>query len=119
MGKAILAAIFLISLLSAISLSGCSEKKYAPQPSPYEGIQGTDYSEKSVPLGNVDVEDMKKLEITPSSDPSCFLSPCDCNCYNVKNVPLTAKKATCAMDCQQQYGINGCVYRGDKCVALK
>ena len=89
--------VFLLVIAGVILLSGCSEDKYAPTASPYEGIQGTDYSEKSVPLQNSDAGDIKKMEITPSGDAACFLSPCDCNCY----------------------GIKGCVYRGDKCVVVK
>lgn len=100
-------------------LSGCSGKKYAATTSTNEGIQGTDYSEKSVPLENSDAQDVKKLEITPSGDAACFLSPCDCNCYGIKNVPLTAKKVTCGLDCMQEYGIKRCTHNGDKCVAVK
>lgn len=78
-----------------------------------------DYTPFSDPLENSDAGDVKAREITPSGDPKCFLSPCDCNCYYITNVPLTAKKVTCGLNCRAEYSITGCLYRGDKCVALK
>lgn len=102
-------------------LAGCSGKEQpditiqVQQPQSQEEV----YSEKSVPLEGVDIGDLRDIEITPSGDPNCFLSPCDCNCYPIKNVPLTAKKPMCAMNCRQQYGISGCVFREYRCSAVQ
>ena len=108
----------------AILLAGCSDKGDAVTSSSQQAAQQTasqdeTYSEKSVPLENVDVNDLRSIEITPSGDPDCFLSPCDCNCYPVKNVPLHAKKAMCATNCRQEYGISGCVFREYRCSAIQ
>ncbi|MFC1753431.1 hypothetical protein ACFL96_08565 [Thermoproteota archaeon] len=59
--------------------------------------------------------EFKALEITPSGDDRCFLSPCDCQCYPIPNVPTTAKKPTCGIDCQDAYGATGCQFTNYQC----
>ena len=111
-------ALSLICLI-AFSLAGCSGKQEIKTTADPSTQAQEEYKPQTQPLENVNVDDLKSKEITPSGDPNCFLSPCDCNCYQVKNVPLTARKVTCGMNCRTEYGVTGCLYRGDKCVALK
>lgn len=111
-----------VALLAGCSSKGSTGDSTGSSVSTVEQAQqgeGAAYYEKSEPLENVDVDDLRKLEITPSGDQNCFLSPCNCNCYLIKNVPLTAKKPMCAVDCKDLYGIKGCTFSGYSCSAVK
>ncbi len=107
-----------VLLLLAFSMAACSKEQPVKTTDSATEAQ-EEYTPFSEPLQNSDPAEIKAKEITPSGDPKCFLSPCDCNCYFITNVPLTAKKVTCGLNCRAEYGITGCLYRGDKCVALK
>lgn len=109
-------------LVFAVLLVGCSEKSETVTTSSQQQAnqqQEEVYSPQSVPLENANLDDVRALQITPSGDSQCFLSPCDCNCYVIKNVPLHAKKPMCATNCRQEYGISGCVFGGVTCSAIQ
>jgi len=116
--------LLILAIALIVLVIGCSEDKApdtattAPtttQPEPAV----TTGTETSVPLEDMDIDELRSLEITPSGDPECFLSPCDCNCYLTKNVPLTQKRPMCASNCKDEYGINGCVFREYRCSAIQ
>lgn len=104
-------------LLSILFIAGCSESSKSS--TTQTQVEEKPYSEQTVPLSGTTTDELTDMEITPSGDPKCFLSPCDCNCYKVENVPLTAKKVTCGLNCREMYKINGCVFRNYECSTLK
>lgn len=100
-----------------LSIAGCSGSSKSS--TTQTKVDEKPYSEQSVPLSGTTTDVLRDMEITPSGDPKCFLSPCDCNCYAVERVPATAKKVTCGLNCREMYKINGCVFRNYECSALK
>jgi len=105
-----------LAFVVLILLPACSEKpadtsKIPTNPTAPQTIQHTETPEPQTDYSN--------LEVTPSGDPKCFLSPCDCNCYVIPNVPPTKKKPTCAINCKAEYGITGCRFTNYQCTALK
>ncbi|HLC46889.1 MAG TPA: hypothetical protein VJI75_04060 [Candidatus Nanoarchaeia archaeon] len=63
--------------------------------------------------------DFNSLEVTPSGDPKCFLSPCDCNCYVIPNVPQNKRSPLCADSCADTQGIKGCRFTNFQCATIK
>ncbi|MFO8015960.1 MAG: hypothetical protein R6U32_02560 [Candidatus Woesearchaeota archaeon] len=123
-GSVLAAAAFLCLLLMMI-IPGCSEdseqKGVDTETADSEGDDsGTDaYSERSKPTDDITGEELRRIEVTPAGDPHCFLSPCDCNCYKITNVPIRARKVTCATDCEEVYGKKGCKFENSQCKIIK
>ena len=116
--------IITLGLALLLAVAGCSsessqdsEEQAVSQDTPAEESSGKP-STSDVMEENSPEEELKMLEVTPSGDEKCFLSPCDCNCYPIKNVPLTARKPTCATNCEETYGISGCRFTNYQCYAL-
>lgn len=114
----------MIALLSALALTilllaGCSEDIQTVETGSAGSSGSAPAEDTTASGGDSGGDSLKSLEITPSGDDKCFLSPCDCNCYPVKNVPLTARKATCAINCREVYGVTGCRFTNYQCVTLE
>ena len=121
-------AILISFLLIALLVFGCGGDKDASSmktSEPQGSAVKIDENAVSVgdqggsPLLSEQDIDFRDLEVTPSGEPKCFLSPCDCNCYMIPNVPANKRKATCATDCSDEYGVNGCQYTNLKCATIK
>jgi len=110
----------LLLVLVVLFLAGCGEKEAdvaSPEPQTQATLPtSTTPVEPEVPIDPV--AELMALEITPSGHDKCFLSPCDCVCYMVQNVPKDAKEATCAIDCESIYDITGCDFTNFQCVTL-
>lgn len=113
---------FAIVLMILVVSMGCSKEpntnvnEKSSQPTTVKTSTTPVVSEKT---SKTTADEYRQLEITPSGEPKCFLSPCDCNCYPIPNVPLTAKRSTCATDCKEVYGVTGCRFTNFQCYALK
>lgn len=117
------AMIITLSFVLILAFAGCSPKETSSNTVPASDSAQTEAPSTSVapqaPAAKADpYQEYRDLEITPSGDGKCFLSPCDCNCYPIPNVPLNAKKPTCATDCKNIYGITGCRFTNYQCYTL-
>lgn len=123
MKKIILA--LLLTLLT-VFLIGCNSDDPESSMKTSEPIPkgGVDIENTATDQGDLQVSplvgdvDLKSLEITPSGDAQCFLSPCDCQCYKIENVPLNKRKTTCGTDCADTYGTKGCQFTNFQCATL-
>lgn len=115
--------IFMTAAVLAILLlvSGCGSKSSAANVNTAPSQPGNTNTaiQAKVSSGVSGDVDFYALEITHSGNPNCFLSACDCQCYPIKNVPLTARQTSCATDCNDAYGITGCRFTNYQCVTLK
>lgn len=98
---------FLI-LIAGCGSSGSEQQAVTP-------AQTTNVGAKSVPNVDTTEQQLRDLEVTPSGDSRCFLSPCDCNCYKLSNVPPAARHVSCGVDCAKEYGKTGCFYEMEQC----
>ena len=112
-------------ILILILFTGCSDKNTPYVPTTVNGVtqEPADPGFKPEVIEETKTEEdvnseYRDLEITPSGDEKCFLSPCDCQCYPIPNVPKTAKKPTCAVDCKEIYEVSGCRFTNYQCVVL-
>ncbi|MBD3313876.1 hypothetical protein GF345_05535 [Candidatus Woesearchaeota archaeon] len=114
--------IIALTLLIALVLAACGSETAETTPDiVQEDADDTEPVENDVedtPPAQSLEDQLRDLEITPSGDDKCFLSPCDCNCYPVKNVPVHAKRPTCAFDCRSEYGITGCRFTNFQCTTI-
>ena len=110
----------MISVVLVIAISGCSDEKTSSAAADQKTSQTAQQtSPQTTEQASSDpAAEYRQLEITPSGDSKCFLSPCDCVCYPIPNVPKTAKKPTCAVDCNAEYGKTGCRFTNYQCVTL-
>ncbi|MBU0535336.1 MAG: hypothetical protein KKE20_00055 [Nanoarchaeota archaeon] len=104
----------------AIILAGCGGKAAEQPASLQTPITANENPAVQQPVPQNDpVAELRDIEITPSGNEKCFLSPCDCTCYMVQNVPKDKKLSTCAINCRDIYGISGCDFTNFQCVTLK
>lgn len=113
---------FILASLILVGLSGCGEDEASP--AAVQSSQPAAQTATSQPAAQETASSdpnavYRELEITPPGDERCFLSPCDCVCYPIPNVPKTAMKATCASDCREEMGITGCRFTNYQCVTTK
>ena len=122
--------ILLIALISSmIIIAGCGGNEPESQMKTSEptgggaakmGDSAVDQGDTSAnPLIKDQGIDFGELEVTPSGDSQCFLSPCDCNCYVIPNVPEPKRKPTCGTDCNEDYGIKGCRFTNYQCAKIE
>ncbi|MCX8147218.1 MAG: hypothetical protein N3D84_02000 [Candidatus Woesearchaeota archaeon] len=113
--KAVFFAIALVVIAAALLL-GCSKKN--TQTSEFKPINNANAKvNEAVPQSVYD--EYRDFEVVPSGEEQCFLSPCDCVCYVIPNVPNTAKKVGCAINCTKTYGIKGCKFTNYQCFSVK
>jgi hypothetical protein len=109
----------ILAVLALLLVSGCGNKNTSNVNTASAQAGNTNTASQVKVSSEVSKEvDFYALEITHSGDPNCFLSACDCQCYPIKNVPLTARQTSCATDCNNVYGVTGCRFTNYQCVTV-